>query len=165
MNKSDLSARKKIAIEFAIQGITAPEIIYEEDIESDFEAIANDNRYNSSPELHSAPSKSNTTITTTTTSHKTVELRQFTSNGIIYADATTSVETNRLSVYDMVDIADVKKRPSRRIHLGLDDGEAFPSLFGGPVTTPTMLESWKHSPESHESLAYRLEQPAKKRKH
>lgn len=143
--------------EWAIQGMHLSDITYEENFDVDLEAAAND---------HSPHQARHTTKVTTTQHDNTLsgwELLQ----GSNYAETATSLEQNHGSVFDMVDISQVKSRRSHRQHeqVNEDSSPVWPPLFDTTITHPTTLDAWENTPHRHESLAYRLEQPAKRQRH
>jgi len=95
-------------------------------------------------------------------------------SGRFTTDAAASTKASHGSAYDGIgneSIAIVEKFPSsgnpnrkrskRSISRALDRPSSCPSH---KVTGPTPIQTWLQTHHRHESLAYRLEQPAKRRK-
>lgn len=159
--KKPTAGVEKRSSQWAIQGMHLPDIKYEEDLVVDLAATANDH---SAHQAHHKTS-SYTEVTTSPPHHPVSAWEQL--QGSNPTGTATSLDQNHGSIFDdMIDISEVK---SRRFHKKHDrDNEdslpAWPSLFDTPVTYPTPLEAWQNAPHRHESLAYRLEQPAKRRR-
>jgi len=156
---------KRTSTGWAFQGATVSEIQYDEDIEADFKAVANDSGYFSSPPLE-ASSRDTPSSSNPTKKKENVESRKASSVGSLYADTAASVKPNYGSIYDMIDIADAKKRTRPQVYDDFeeDDSPSWPSLFSDAITAPTPLDLWERSHHRHELLAYRLEQPTKRRR-
>lgn len=129
--------------------------------------IADDNGYlsNSGTEASSRPAANTASVDTNMQSQAAEPLWNY---GYEYADTAASAEPNNGSDYDddMEDIAEVKERKSRRISStckASDLSPAFASL-DARVTSPDPLELWMQTSHRHESLAYRLSRPTKKRR-
>jgi len=170
---------EKNANDWQFAGNTYLEIHYEDNFEADISAIAdsNDSGYFSSENVESHSDK----ITDNDKLKTSYPQSPGSLQGDSYSDdVAASAKANHGSIYDGVqneNTATVEKgtsyngqtlkSPKARLY---DDFEELPlptySEFSDEFlsTAPTRLQTWVQTPERHESIAYRLEQPAKRRR-
>lgn len=176
---TDHYTKEKNANDWPFQGNTYPEIRYEDNFEADISAIAdsNDSGYFSSENVES----NNDNITRSDNPKISYPWSTDSLQGDSYSgDTAASAKANHLSIYDGVkkeNTATIEKTaspdghtlksPRARLHddfedLSLPTYSEYSDYFLS--TAPTWLQTWVQIPERHESIAYKLEQPAKRRK-
>jgi hypothetical protein len=169
---------KKNADDWLFQGNTTPEIYYEDSFEADISALdeANDSGYFSSENIESSID--------ITDDDKSKVSYVWSADGLegdhFSTDAAASTKANHGSIYDGVrnestttlekgtsSPGQTLKSPRARLYDDFED-LSLPTYsdYSDYIlnTAPLTLQKWVQTPERHESIAYRLEQPAKRRR-
>jgi len=167
---------KKSANEFPFLGSTLSEIAYEDDyavFEADIaliESSPNDSGYFSGDGLDDSQrviDSENATIP-----HDVQAANTFAEE--LYGGTAASVKANHGSIYDGQKIESTKyighgTFPNSQSTVSTKRSDDKPprrkySDFDDEVTGPSQLDLWAETHERHESIAYKFEQPAKRRK-
>jgi len=169
----------KNADDWPFRGNTTTEIHYEDSFEADIGALeeANDSGYFSSENVESS-------IDNITDDNKSQVSYVWSADGLegdhFSTDAAASAKANHGSTYDGVknestttlektaaSPGQTLKSPKARLY---DDFDELPPPTNSDYsdyflsTAPSLLQIWVQTPERHEKIAYRLEQPAKRRR-
>jgi len=176
---TSIPKQKKVADDWPFQGNTSSEISYEDNFDADIslleESSANDSGYFSGENIEFAADKTadddqgKFSYLWSTDSQQGDEFS---------TDTSASTKPDHGSTYDSIrnestvtfekgtSSCGQSKKSSKRSIIHDIDSSSTPkySVFSGKVTSPTPLQIWVETHERHESIAYRLEQPAKRRK-
>jgi hypothetical protein len=179
-NGSATDLRSKTANDWVFQGNNTTEILYDDNFEADISALedeggANDSGYFSSENLESTEDKTldseekkvSSVCSTGTLQRDCFSTDTFTSIKVDYRTTYNRVENESTEIVPKGTsyVSQSLKSSKRGIIYDFDTPSVTGySRFSDEIISPTSLQTWVSTHERHESIAYRLEQPAKKRK-